>query len=180
MISRHLELFLRFFLILGSLHYLLLGVSKVNVFDYIRNPTILRFVYVFFGVVALYFMFQRDFFLPFLGETVMPTAIEQNKENAQDVTLTGLPPNVTVIAWAANENTPKDMPFKNPWVAYGDFSNYDEVQSDDKGEAVVSLTIPSGYDVGKKELKSHVHYRYQLPEKKGIFSRVHTHFLNKK
>ncbi len=170
---RH-QFFLRILLILLPLHFLVLGFTKINAFDYIRNENIRRTLYVILGVVGVYIMFRRDFFLPFLGETVMPTAINESKQNPEKITLTKLPPNVTVVAWATKENT-DNTPFKDPWAAYGDYSNYDTVQSNDKGEAIVELILPSEYHVPGKTLKKHVHYRFEIS--KGMFSRVHTHFL---
>jgi hypothetical protein len=127
-------------------------------------------------------MFHRDYYLPFLDKCVMPitsrlsTQPIQSGKNTKTVSLSGLPANTRVIFWGAqtNENIIDD-----PQKAYGDFVNSGTVQTDQSGSVTFNMSYPSEYKVptyGK--LKRHLHYRYELPEYRGMWSRVYTQYIN--
>lgn len=114
------------------------------------------------GLAAGWLMFQRDSYLPFLGEAVLPmTAIvnERVPEKANaDITLTlNVPDGTKVIYWGAEQAS---KVFDNPWDAYGNYSNAG-VATVNQGKAVIKFVCPAEYKVamGNKKLKRHIHYR---------------------
>ena len=177
----YLLLLARFLLVLGGLNYFFMATINVNLFSFIQNTLIVRIISILIGVSALYFLFNRDYYLPFLGETVIPIGPKKPTENLTKIKLTGLPPNTTVIAWGAQN---VKVTFDNPIDAYGSYANTEITQSNEKGEAFVELPCPSDYYVSKFGMKSkldrHIHYRYQLPKYKGMFSKIYTKYLDAK
>lgn len=129
------------------------------------------------AIATLVLASQRDFYLPFLGQGVFPIVASRPPPNAQTFTITGVPPNVSVIYWAAKRN---QSPFPDFKQAYGNFENSGLTMSDSNGTAIAALQCPAPYSVGKifdKQLPKHLHYRYELPNSKGMFSRVFTQDL---
>jgi uncharacterized membrane protein YuzA (DUF378 family) len=179
-----LHIFAKFLLILGSIHYLFLGTTNMNIFSFIKSKLIRNIIFILIGVCGFYFMFNRDYYLPFLDKCVMPvtshsdltTGSVQLGKNTKTVSLSGLPVNTRVIFWGAqtNENIIED-----PQKAYGDFINSGIVQTDQSGSVTFNMSYPSEYKVptyGK--LKRHLHYRYELPEYRGMWSRVYTQYIS--
>jgi hypothetical protein len=125
---------------------------------------------------------DRDYYLPFLGQTVwpMPPSGVTPEEDTKNMTVTGLPPNTTVVFWASKAGS--DI-VDDPMTAYADYSNSYVTKSDDSGVAVARLACPSEYSVTRygiftKKLDRHIHYRYELPQYNGLFSRVFTKDLD--
>ena len=63
-------------------------------------------------------------------------------------------------------------------------SNTDISKTNDKGEVIVELPCPASYHVPafgmNKQLDRHIHYRFELPKHKGMFSRIYTKYLDEK
>jgi hypothetical protein len=147
--------------------------------SYIHNKNVIYIMSGVIGVAALLALFDRDYYLPFLGPCAFPTITTKNKTSATDtdttqVLLTDLPPNTTVVYWAAKSS---NTPIATPSKAYMDDDNNGEVVSDSNGNALVTLNCPAEYYVSKfglfnTKLHKHVHYRYKLQN--GLFSRVYT------
>lgn len=184
----YLTLFAKLLLVLGGLNYLFISTINVDIFSYLtRYPMILRIIMLFIGLSALYFVFDRDYYLSFLGQTVIPIAQKDSKivlENLKQIKLSGLPPNTTVLSWGAKESNLGKI-FDSYIQAYGDYSNTIVSKTNEDGEVIIELPCPSSYYVpGKfgmmKRLNRHIHYRYELPKYKGMFSRVYTKFLDEK
>ena len=125
---------------------------------------VVRFV-VILSVVAsiIYNMFNRNFYLSFLGCTVYPCgSLAEKVPNKADTTVTvQVKPNVNVIYWASEPSTTENQPIDNPWDAYANYDNSGVVRADATGKAVLHVRNPSTYQVGlmNKTLKQHVHYR---------------------
>lgn len=147
----------------------------------------LRVAQALVGAIALVAIFDRDLYLPFLSETVLPAPLIASSTHApsihpkpEDVIIklpTGLPPNTKVVYWAAENGDPR-MPTKTTWKqAYGGFTNSGVVETDTAGVANIMLQCPQQYAVGpfKKVLSRHLHYRYADPKRPGMLSRVITH-----
>lgn len=178
----YLHLLARLLVALGSLNYLFRATINVDMFKYITHPLVLRAVFLAIGLAAAFFVFNRDYYLPFLGEAVIPLGPHKPAENLSKIKITGLPPNTLVMAWGANK---AEEVFEDPFTAYGDYANHEIVKSNANGEAIVELVCPSEYHVNKfglrkQKLDRHIHYRYQLPQYKGLFSRVYTKYLDEK
>lgn len=143
---------------------------------------IIRLISLLIGVSALFFIFNRDYYLPFLGHAVIPIGPKKPSEKLNKIRLSNLPPKTTVIAWGSQNS---NKIYDNPFDAYGSYANTDIVQTNDKGEVIVELPCPSEYYVNKfgimkQKLDRHIHYRYELPKYKGLFSRIYTKYLDAK
>jgi hypothetical protein len=171
----------RLILVLGGLFYLVQAYGlKINYegFGY-------RVVAFMIGLCALYFAFDRDYYLPFLGKSVIPIIPLDGKEKASngltEIKLSDLPPNTRVLYWAAKSEYPTTG--EVDWRVYNDYSNSGVTQSDILGNTTVKITCPVEYNVprflglGKRKLKRHLHYRYEIPGQMGLFSRVYTKYI---
>ena len=165
--SETFEMYLRFIakivLMLSALLFAaqLGGYNSVN---YLMKNKFISFI-VILSVVAslLYNMFDRNFYLPFLGWAVYPCGAlaEKVPRNADTTVTVQVKPNVNVIYWASEPSSQEDQPINNPWDAYANYDNSGVVRADSTGKAVLSFRNPSTYQVGlmNKTLKQHVHYR---------------------
>ena len=130
-----------------------------------------RVIYVVVAVSAVALAVQRDTWLPFLGNSVLPGAVVPLKKNMGDTTVdVKVTPGAKVAYWAAEPETKLDAINKGasegnkavPLVraAYDQFENSGVVVANDQGMATLvfnkgtSYIVPSG-----RKLESHVHYR---------------------
>lgn len=166
------NLFARFLLIIGGINYLFLSFTD-------KSPIMIKIVFMLIGLSALYFLFDRDYYLPFLGECAIPIGIQKPIENLKQIKLSGLPVNTNIIYWGAK---PSSQIIENPLEAYKDYSNSNIGKTDDNGDIIIELECPSEYTVPKfgfkRKLKRHIHYRFELPKYKGLFSKVYTKYLD--
>jgi uncharacterized membrane protein YuzA (DUF378 family) len=175
-----LSIFARFLLVIAGINYTFIALSGFNIFTLITtNETALKAFAIMIGASAAYFMFNRDFYLPFLGHCVVPIKTDMSGPKGGDkvlVQLTDLPSDVNVVFWAAQSN---ETTFENPASAYQAYENSGLVRSDSDGNAVIEILCPGEYTVenlGKVKLDKHVHYRYEMPVK-GLYSRVFTKYI---
>lgn len=179
----YLLLLARLLLVIGGLNYFFMSTMNISLFSFIQNQFIIRLISLLIGISALYFVFNRDYYLPFLGHAVIPISSgKKPTENLTKIKLGGLPPKTTVIAWGAQD---VKKIYDNPFDAYGGYSNTEITQTNEKGEALIELPCPAEYYVNKfgimkQKLNKHIHYRYELPKYKGLYSRIHTKYLNSK
>lgn len=138
----------------------------------------LRIVMMVVGVLAIVIMPNRDLYLPFLGETALPAGILRDTEPRGNVMLAvdGLPAGVKVIFWAANQGAATGQ---TPRQAYsGGGPNGGVTTTSDEGVAHITLACPQNYKVSRlgidSTLPKHVHLRYALPGRPGLFSPVLT------
>ena len=163
----------RILIAIGSLNYLVLAVFKHDMFSFIvANPDIIRLIVLLIAFAGITQTFNRNYFLPFLGATVMPPF--PLLENPGDVkaTVTNLKPNSLVVYWAASSNN-KVQPDYN--AGYDKYQNMGVVRTNTQGQATLNVQCPANYQVGefyKKTLPQHIHYRYELQP--GMYSSVHT------
>lgn len=164
----HIEFIMRIFIIVGGLSHLAFGMGYKHA---IRN----KMLSLVIGICAVSLAFRRDFYLPFLGQTVVPLLNESHQvalgASKTTVQLKGLPPKSRVIFWAA---MPGKDTLSNPMEAYADYSNSGAAMSDANGNASLQLNCPMQYKVHNKTLYKHLHYRFEDPKMKGMFSRVYT------
>lgn len=120
-----------------------------------------RVIYVVVAVSAIILAFQRDTWLPFLGNSVLPGAVVPLKKNMGDTTVdVKVMPGAKVAYWAAEplDGTTDAVPLVR--AAYDQFENSGVVVANDQGVATLvfnkgtSYIVPSG-----RKLESHVHYR---------------------
>jgi hypothetical protein len=127
------------------------------------------------GMIALVLIMDRDYFLPFLGDTVFPSGLlsDTAPKGASKSVCVYVKPNTKVVYWASEQNEDSDV---MPWTAYKKYTNSGVTTSDANGKACLSVRMPSGYKTpfGEK-LKPHVHYRCALSG--GMFSSIQTKFI---
>lgn len=166
-------------LIVGALNWLVIGVAGVNVLEKLVGRTLARILYVLVGLAALTIAFNRDTYLPFLGETVMPCSIiPEQIPNGADTTLTvNVRPGATVLYWAAEPETEGLKKIGDWRQAYLKFMNAGVVKANGEGEAVLLVRAPQPYTVPwKGRLEPHVHFRVCGDD--GILARIKTVFVS--
>lgn len=114
-------------------------------------------------VAALGLALRRDVYLPFLGETVMPCSIleERVPDHADtEVSLHGITPGAKVLYWASEPAT-KGLAAIADWRrAYLDFANAGVAVADAGGHVMLRLRKPQPYTVPTgRRIESHVHWR---------------------
>jgi uncharacterized membrane protein YuzA (DUF378 family) len=180
----YIELVSKVFLILAGLSYTLKFTTDKDLFEYIQNSMVTYIILLLIGLATLYNMFNRDYYLSFLGKTVIPISskIEKSEKsnNVIDVVLEDLPRQTSVIYWASMKQDSQDI--LNYTEAYGNYSNSGIAQTDENGRVVVKIECPSEYTVPKfgffrRKLNKHIHYRYEIPNKKGLYSRIYTKYI---
>jgi hypothetical protein len=132
------------------------------------------------AIVVLYYLFNRDFYLPFLGQTIIPiknTNIE-NPDGVLNFKIQNLPSNTNVIYWASNSS---NEVIRNPIDAYKGYTNSGITKTDSYGNASLQISCPSDYYVKSfgmdKKLSQHIHYRIESDKYPGLFSSVKTHYV---
>ena len=126
-----------------------------------------RVIYVVVALSAVALAVQRDTWLPFLGNSVLPGAVVPLKKNMGDTTVdVKVMPGAKVAYWAAEpldsttEGAAKADAVPLVRAAYDQFENSGVVVANDQGVATLvfnkgtSYIVPSG-----RKLESHVHYR---------------------
>lgn len=165
-----LEMFTKFLLTVSGVMYSQQLLYAKNTYSKIFGAILL--------LTAVYFMFNRDFYLPFLGRCAMPPSLIKKVpvvkvDSKIPVKLTNLPPNTQIMYWAS---IPSNEIINDPMSAYENYTNSGTTMSNEMGEAFARVDCPSNYAVGllKMKLRKHIHYRYALPQYKGLYSRVFT------
>ena len=135
-----------------------------NPSKFLTQNKIISFIVILIIVASIiYNLFDRNFYLPFLGWSVYPCgSLAEKVPNKADTTVTiQVKPNVNVIYWASEPSSSENQPIDNPWDAYANYDNSGVVKADETGKAVLHVRNPSSYQVGlmNKTLKRHVHYR---------------------
>lgn len=165
-------------LIVGALNWLIIGVAGVNVLEGLVGRTLARILYVLVGLAALLIAFNRDTYLPFLGETVMPCSIipEQIPKGADTSLTVNVTPGSTVLYWAAEPETEGLKKIGDWRKAYLKFMNAGVVKANAQGEAVLLARAPQPYTVPwKGRLEPHIHFRVCGGD--GMLGRIKTVFV---
>ena len=122
------------------------------------------------GIV--YLVQDQATFLPFLGETVLPTSalvLKTPTDASFSINVT-VPSNAThVMYWASESGSGIGS---TPFEAYGTFGNAGVVKAQNDGSATLLVRCPQQYRVGGRALPRHVHYRAIF--KSGIAGPVRT------
>lgn len=163
-------------LVVGGLNWGLVGFKRVNLVDRLlgKGSFWATVIYVLVGLSALLVAFNRDTYLPFLGESVFPVGVLQNQipPGATRSISVKVQPNVKVVYWASE---PGDG-HSNYKAAYGQYQNAGVTQSDSTGTAVLKVREPQAYSVPLKgRLQPHVHFR--TFDHTGFVGRIKTVFL---
>jgi hypothetical protein len=133
-------------------------------------------IYVVFFLCALYLTFQRNTWLPFLGESVLPSALVPLKVNSGNTEVeVRVSPEAKVVYWSAKPSTSESKPEVKS--AYDDYSNSGVTQANIDGVAKLAFNKGTEYTVpGGKTVKSHVHYR-EMDLEYGMMGPVQTIYV---
>jgi len=140
------------------------------VFSYVtykRNTVLSIVVAVVCAVATLYVGMRRDSYLPFLGETVLPCSLLEDRvpDHADtEVNVSGLEPGAKVLYWAAEPSAPEKtdgLAKINDWQrAYLEFANAGVTRVDANGHVTLRVRKPQPYTVPVMgRIDSHVHWR---------------------
>jgi uncharacterized membrane protein YuzA (DUF378 family) len=162
------------FLLLGALILGIKGVFNFDIFGSKNLKMLGRVIYIIIGISALYNLFSRDYYLPFLGDSAHPcgSLTEKTPENATIQMMIQTKPNTSVLYWAS-EPSENNQIMENPWLAYGSNKNAGVATSNDKGIAILRVRSPSGYKVPSgRTVSPHIHYRVCIGN--GMLGRIET------
>ena len=170
-----------FILVFGALNWGSIGLFRINLVNKIvafSNGTfhLNRIIYTIIGLCALYKIFRKDYYLPFLGKSIFPCDSLKVKipKDSTIVTRIKTKPNSNVIYWASEGVN--DIILKQPIQAYNKYSNSGVVLSNNEGIAKLYVRKPIPYKASLGfNLKPHIHYRTCLGN--GMLSEIKTIFL---
>ncbi len=173
----------------GGINSFLIGSINVDIINKIFSSitknnakTLSRISYLIIGICTLYLLIfqQRQLYLSFLNETVMPSSVFENEVPFfTNMKITVDAPNgKKVIYWAANPVT-KDHDNIDSWQkAYMGFTNAGTAEVINN-KAELSFANPVRYKVKKffikKLLDRHIHYR--ILYESGEMSKIYTQKL---
>ena len=178
-VVKFIEKILAAIVLLGSISWALIGIFKFNIISWLAKKTFTSaepMIYIIVGLAAIYFLFSRDFYLPFLGETIFPCEPLADKipDNYDTTKTIKVEPNSNVIYWASE--SAKDDVIDNPWLAYSKYNNSGVIRSNDNGIAILKIRKPVSYKIPSgRVLQPHIHYR--VCKLNGILGRVETIYL---
>lgn len=166
--------------IIGGLNWGLVGGLKFDLVKWISSslnlPILSRIIYSLVGLAALYLVFKRDVYLPFLNESVYPSSTLTDKvpEAATVKVTVNVKPGAKVVYWASDSSlNPSQTVVSDPWTAYDAYENAGVATADAKGIAVLHVREPVKYAIPSgRVLSRHVHYRFAVSP--GMLSRVET------
>jgi uncharacterized membrane protein YuzA (DUF378 family) len=141
-----------------------------------KNLYLNSIIYIIIALAAMYLAFDRNTWLPFLGDTVLPGSLIPLKRNTNEsgrhtIITVQVKPGARVAYWASLPND-KEVPLVEQ--AYADYSNSGVVLADRQGRANLRVVVGSAYEVPNgKVIKRHVHYR-ELDQQYGMVGQVQT------
>jgi uncharacterized membrane protein YuzA (DUF378 family) len=181
-VQKYIYMFCMGILIIGGLNWGSVGIFRVNFVDKIAGPIgLTRPIFILVGLCAIGVMFSRDFYLPFLGQAVVPCgAIKEKVPEGATVGMTvRIRPGQKVLYWASEPATEKLKKIKRWDEAYLGFENAGVTVADEKGVAVLRVRNPQTYTVPMKgQLQPHIHYRVCMGG--GFIGRIETLYLDQK
>lgn len=152
--------------------------NKYDVFYYLNNKNIKKIILSLISLYALYLLFDIKTYLPFLGETVLPSKLLCDNKNDNNIinnnNLIHLKIKTDmdtekIIWWAADKEDNRKV-INNPKEAYKNYNN-SGISLVNNGYSEVVLLCPKSYTAGGRELPKHLHYR---ESKKDILGDVKT------
>ena len=165
-------------ILLGALNWGLVGAFRVNLVERLvgKGAPVARILYATIGICALLIAFNRDTYLPFLGESVFPCSVlaDQTPPGATRTMQVRVQPGAKVIFWASE---PSDGRGLNTYKeAYGKYMNAGIATADSTGLVTLKVREPQPYTVPfKGKLEPHIHFR--VCGKDGFVDRIKTVFL---
>jgi uncharacterized membrane protein YuzA (DUF378 family) len=150
-------------LIVGALNWFLVGAFKINLVEKIFGGGLVgRLIYLVVGAAAVYVMFDRNTYLPFLGPMVAPCGALQDRvpPGANASVVVTVKPKAKVLFWAAEQGDAGLKEAVDWQKAYGEYENTGVATADEQGKVELKVRRPQGYRVPMRGmLKNHIHYR---------------------
>jgi uncharacterized membrane protein YuzA (DUF378 family) len=177
-VKKRMFKFAMILMVIGSINYLSIAAFRVNLIQRITvKEGFAELVYFLIGVAALYVMFDRDTYLPFLGRSIFPCDVLRDTfpKDATKIVKIQVSPNSKVVYWASEPSaTGHIVDYKE---AYEDYSNSGVSTSNNDGIAELKVRDPQPYYVPFKGLlMPHIHYR--VCDGDGTLGKVKTIFLH--
>jgi uncharacterized membrane protein YuzA (DUF378 family) len=168
------------FLVGLALNYGLVGLNRINLLERLlgKGTWGLRAMYLLVGVAALSMAFNRDTYLPFLGETHFPCSLlqEQTPPGATRSVQVRVEPNAKVLYWAT-EPSDGSVDIKPYDIAYGGYKNAGVAIADHNGFVNLKVREPQDYKVPLKgRLEQHIHFR-TCSDTPGFIGRIKTVYV---
>jgi len=173
--SKYQMYYLRIALVSTTILLAIQGVFDKNIVKTLIGSIGSQAVYSSIIALSLYLAYDREFYLPFLGDTVFPNGLlgaNVTPNHADTSVEVKVPPYTKVVYWAA-EPCKEICSNLMAWDAYEEYTNSGVSTANENGLATLSIRgPPASYFVPNKEtkLKPHVHYRYQIG--KGMLSKT--------
>lgn len=151
-------------LVIGGLNWGIVALTGGDLVSSIfgRGSVIARGIFLVVALAAAFFVFKRDFYLPFLGETHIPCSVLVDKvpEGADTSIGVRVRPGAKVVYWAAEPANEDLMKVNDYRAAYLEYRNAGVATADADGNATLKVRTPQGYTVPMKgQLPPHIHYR---------------------
>jgi uncharacterized membrane protein YuzA (DUF378 family) len=170
-----------FLVLVGGLNWLSAVFMKKDALQtFLGNNMFTKAIYLAVGISAVMLFCNRDVYLPFLGETLVPCAAfaTRTPDNANQEVVMNIEPNTKVLYWSTEPHDASGNSGVATWdQAYQDYSNSGVAVSDSTGKCVLRIRgPPQTYTVPfKGTLKPHVHFR--LCGKNGMMGPVKSYYL---
>jgi uncharacterized membrane protein YuzA (DUF378 family) len=177
--QKYLNLLTLILVIFGAFQLSIIGLFNINILKIISKHTFIyieKVIYILIGLSVIFNIFNRNYYLPFLGDSAFPCGLFEEKlpNHANIKVFVHTPPHSGVIYWAAETN---NNIIQNPSLAYGSYTNVGITKSDGKGLTILNIRRPASYKTPfGKILKPHAHYR--VCTNNGMLSSVKTVFIN--
>jgi len=165
--------------IVGALNWLSVGIGGINFVEKLLGKTLSRGVYILVGLAAVSIMFNRDTYLPFLGETVLPctTIPERVPPGATKELHVSAAPGSKILYWAAEPEMEELEQIPTWQQAYKKYENAGVTTTDSNGVAILKVRDPQPYLVPfKGRIDPHVHFR--ICDGSGMLGRIKTIFVS--
>ena len=176
---KYIHMLVIFLVLVGGVNWLSIGATGQDLVRLVLPPRYAKWVYILYGLAALPLLFQRDMYLPFLGETVLPGGALSAKtpQNANDQLTIRTRPGAKVVYWAAEPNPTQGKDLPTFHEAYDAYENSGVVVADSTGHAILRFRgPPQAYTVPMKgRLEPHVPFR--ISGETGFLVRVQTVFV---
>jgi hypothetical protein len=145
------------------------GFNSFDKFDSVIGHNVSKIIYFLAGISIILLSIKKQTWLPFLGDTIIPSTLLPKTKNVGDTTI-----NTKVAYWSSLPSTDEKPSVEK---AYGDYTNAGVSKSDNNGFATLTFNKGTGYIVPSgKFIKPHIHYR-ELNNEYSMIGPVKTVFL---
>lgn len=164
------------FIVAGNAVLNVYGINAFNKIDSFIGYNISKIIYFFTGIFIVLLAIKKQTWLPFLGDTIIPSILMPETKNVGDTTIKiKIMPNTKVAYWSSLPSTKENISVEK---AYGDYSNAGVSKSNNDGYASLTFNKGSGYIVPSgRFIKPHIHYR-ELYDEYSMIGPVKTIYLD--